>query len=294
MISVVIPSYNRREQVKNCINSLLNQTFKEKSEIIVVDDGSIDGTEKIIKEYPQIIFLKQNHKGAAAARNKGAFSAKGEFIFFLDSDCQADKNCLKELLKEINKDKNTAAVGCRIIGKTFGFFAKCHDYAHYSNFMVPHREKRRFLCTSGILVKKEFFNEINGFNENLKIAEDEDLGLRLVEKGCNLIYQPKTVVYHFHGRNKFKTAILHAKKWAEAGSVKPYLVHKESKYGKFSSKNPYFYIVFSPIISFLVSIKIFFRIFPQDKKILLYFFFILINKFFWCLGTYQYLKNENK
>ena len=294
MISVVIPSYNRKQELENCIESALSQGIDHNPEIIVVDDGSTDGTEKIIDKYPNITFIRQNHKGAAAARNNGAQKSKQEFVFFIDSDCRAEKNCAEELLKEIQKDENIAIVGCRILGKTAGFLAKCHDYAHYSNFMVRKREERKFLCSSGILVRKEYFDKMGGFNEDLKIAEEEDLGLRTNMAGYKLIYQPSAIVYHFHGRNNFQKAILHAKKWAEAGSVKPYLMHKESKYGKISSKNPYFYLFLSPIISFLVSIKIFTRIFPQDKKIILYFPFIFINKLFWCFGTFNYLKNENK
>lgn len=294
MVSIVIPSYNRRQELANCIGSLNAQEFDEALEVIVVDDGSTDGTDELIAGYPEIIYLKQENKGAAAARNKGVEAARGEFIFFLDSDCVVERDCLQELVKEISRDKKTAVVGCRIIGKTPGFFARCHDYAQYSGSMTLDREERKFLCSSGILVRKEIFEKMSGFDESFKIAEEEDLGLRIYEQGHKLIYQPKAIVYHFHGRNTFNKAILHGKRWAEAGSVKPYLKHSHSEYARFASANPYFYLLFSPFISLSVAGKIFLRIFSQDKKIIFYFPFVFFDKFFWCLGTFDYLSNENK
>ena len=87
LVSVVIPVYNRMDTIERSINSVLNQTYKN-IEIIVIDDGSIDDTLKIIEHLSisDIKVLKQNHGGANAARNLGISAAKGEFIAFQDSD----------------------------------------------------------------------------------------------------------------------------------------------------------------------------------------------------------------
>jgi glycosyltransferase involved in cell wall biosynthesis len=86
-ISVVIPAYNRENTIEKCLKSVINQSYAP-YEIIVVDDGSTDHTINKIEEMhcDKIRILKQNHKGAQAARNKGIVEAKGDYIAFLDSD----------------------------------------------------------------------------------------------------------------------------------------------------------------------------------------------------------------
>ena len=85
-ISVVIPVFNRKQLIERSINSVINQTYPA-DEIIVIDDGSIDGTYDLIKKnYPQVILIHQENKGVSAARNVGITIAKGKWIAFLDSD----------------------------------------------------------------------------------------------------------------------------------------------------------------------------------------------------------------
>ncbi len=88
-VSVIVPVYNVQNYLKECLDSILNQTLKE-LELICIDDGSTDGSLEILKEYqkkdPRVIVLEQENLGAGAARNKGLKVAKGEFLSFLDSD----------------------------------------------------------------------------------------------------------------------------------------------------------------------------------------------------------------
>ena len=88
-ISVIIPIFNAEKYISDCLESIINQTLKD-IEIILINDGSNDKTEQIIKEYAKkdkrIIILKQKNKGAGAARNSGIQISKGEYISFIDSD----------------------------------------------------------------------------------------------------------------------------------------------------------------------------------------------------------------
>ena len=88
-ISVIIPIFNAEKYISDCLESIINQTLKD-IEIILINDGSNDKTEQIIKEYAKkdkrIIILKQKNKGAGAARNRGIQISKGEYISFIDSD----------------------------------------------------------------------------------------------------------------------------------------------------------------------------------------------------------------
>ena len=97
-ISVIIPAYNADKTIAQNLEAILRQKgLKEKPEVIVVDDGSTDSTESIVKSYPEVIIVKQNNAGPATARNTGAKLAKGDILVFTDSDTVPHENWLKEL-----------------------------------------------------------------------------------------------------------------------------------------------------------------------------------------------------
>ncbi len=107
MISVIIPVYNAQNYVKNCIDSMLNQEYKD-FELILINDGSTDSTGNILNDYKQkddrIVVIHQNNKGVSLARNAGLNIAKGEYICFTDSDDVVPTNYLEELYSAINVD----------------------------------------------------------------------------------------------------------------------------------------------------------------------------------------------
>ena len=102
MISIIIPMYNSEKYIEKCIESILNNLYKN-FEIIVVDDGSTDDSIKIVKKYTNIKLLYSNHAGPGSARNVGIENASGDFIFFLDSDDTINPNTLKILKNNIKK-----------------------------------------------------------------------------------------------------------------------------------------------------------------------------------------------
>src|SRR5580704_14317503 len=93
LVSAVIPTYNRTDQAFSAVESVLGQTYS-KVEVIVVDDGSIDGSDKIVEKFVdqkaaaghRVFFVRQRNQGASSARNTGIAKATGEYIGFLDSD----------------------------------------------------------------------------------------------------------------------------------------------------------------------------------------------------------------
>ncbi len=107
-VSIIIPVYNVEKYLKECLNSVVNQTLKE-IEIICVDDGSTDNSLSILEEYAKkdnrINLLKQENSGAGAARNKGLDSARGEYIYFLDSDDFLELNAIEILYNQIAKNQ---------------------------------------------------------------------------------------------------------------------------------------------------------------------------------------------
>ena len=182
-ISVVIPTYNRIELLKRSIDSVINQTIKP-SEIIIVDDGSNDGTEAMVKnKYDSLKLITQKNKGASAARNSGIKASSGEWICFLDSDDEWKNDKLEKQITAAtnNSDykffhsneiwiKNGKRINQKKKHKKYGgdIFKKCLDMCRIS--------------PSSVLIEKNIFEEIGFFNENLVVCEDYELWLRICDK----------------------------------------------------------------------------------------------------------------
>ena len=107
-VTVVIPVYNVDEYLQECLDSLLNQTFQD-FEVICVDDGSFDSSIQVLEQYAakdsRIVILKQQNKGAGAARNFGLEHASGKYVYFMDADDYCDSNLLKETYEKAEEDE---------------------------------------------------------------------------------------------------------------------------------------------------------------------------------------------
>ena len=199
-ISVVIPSYNRKDFLKRSIDSAINQT-KKPLEIIVVDDGSTDGTETMIKsDYDFVKFIKQKNKGVSAARNIGIKVSIGEWICFLDSDDEWKKDKLEKQINAMKSNpgykffhsdeiwiKNGIRINQKKKHKKYGgdIFDKCLDMCRIS--------------PSSVMIDKTVFDEVGNFNENLVVCEDYELWLRICDKyRVFFIDEPLIIKYGGH------------------------------------------------------------------------------------------------
>ena len=199
-ISVVIPSYNRKDFLKRSIDSAINQT-KKPLEIIVVDDGSTDGTETMIKsDYDFVKFIKQKNKGVSAARNIGIKVSIGEWICFLDSDDEWKKDKLEKQINAMKSNpgykffhsneiwiKNGLRINQKKKHKKYGgdIFDKCLDMCRIS--------------PSSVMINKTVFDEVGNFNEGLVVCEDYELWLRICDKyKVFFIDEPLIIKYGGH------------------------------------------------------------------------------------------------
>ena len=116
-VSVIVPVYNVEKYIEKCLNSLVNQTLKD-IEIIIVNDGSKDNSDKIIKiyqeKYDNIIYLTKKNGGLSDARNYGIPYAKGEYIAFLDSDDYVENDIYEKMYNKA-KENNSDYVECDFI-----------------------------------------------------------------------------------------------------------------------------------------------------------------------------------
>jgi len=197
-VSVVVATYNRKEQLKECLNSLFNQTYpKDRYEIIVVNDGSIDGTEEVLKEYERrapcrFKWFTQKNQGVAVAMNLGIKNATGEIICFTGDDCVADKYWIEKLVDGFT-DEKIGGVGGEIVAYNPKTLAE-----KYGNPFDQKRNAKEYLLTGNAAYKKHILEKIGGFDSNLRSLVDPDLGIRVKAEGYELKYVPGAIVYHRH------------------------------------------------------------------------------------------------
>jgi len=181
-ITVVIPTYNRYEFLKRAIKSVYAQTYTV-GEVIVVDDGSIDETSQIQKDFPHIKYIYQDNSGVSSARNLGIKNATYEWIAFLDSDdtwhrdklqLQVELHQSKPELKMSYTDESWVRDGKVVkIPKKFSkfggdIFTKCLSHC--------------IIAPSATLLHRSLILEIGNFDESLEVCEDYDLWLRIALK----------------------------------------------------------------------------------------------------------------
>ena len=200
LVSVVIPTYNRKGVVERAISSVLGQTYQN-FEILVVDDGSSDGTETALahfREDPRFHYEYQKNKGQSAARNKAINAASGELIAFLDSDNFWKNDKLERQLTYWNDHKDFDILYSE--GMTVDLSGNVIE----ENAPVTNRPTGNILKTlmqwncvtnNTVLVPKRCFQEMGGFNESLRIAEDYDLWLRFATR-YTFIFHPEKVTYY--------------------------------------------------------------------------------------------------
>ena len=202
-LSVIIPTYNRKESLTTTLLSMNGQTFKD-FEVIVADDGSTDGTEEAVKTlaltYP-VKHLWQKNSGRSAARNMGLEQASGEIILFIDDHIVVDKRLIEEHVKYHNK------YGVEVVRGRVEFIEEAKDapketkYVDGSGFKAPAYEQQpfRIFITNNISIKKRSLMSVFGFDEDFKEygLQDAEMGWRLKESGCRFKINPNAVGYIF-------------------------------------------------------------------------------------------------
>ena len=175
--SIVIPTYNRAHLIGNTIQSLLAQTFTD-FEIIVVDDGSTDDTEKLIGEMDdvRIRYYKKTNGGVSSARNYGITYCQGEFVNFFDSDDLAYPNHLQEADTFIKANPQAKII---LFDFEWGDFAKKDVKEVVMRYNDPNTAilKLNYPSTNCVFLHKSIFEDIR-FNESLTIAEDWEFWLK--------------------------------------------------------------------------------------------------------------------
>ncbi len=207
--SVVIPTYNRKALLRRCLEAALGQDYPD-YEVIVVDDGSTDGTgEMVRREFPQVRYIRQEpNRGPAAARNRGIEAATGEIVAFTDDDCVVPRDWLTRLLEGFRRYPDVAGVGG---------FQDPPETLISDNPIARAEHTRRLqrwgeqafrevtggaevpgLGTNNVAYRRDVLLQVGGFDEGFPVAagEDADLKLRIAQAGYKLLYIPIGVEHY--------------------------------------------------------------------------------------------------
>ncbi|MHC1744128.1 MAG: glycosyltransferase family 2 protein [Syntrophobacteraceae bacterium] len=182
MISVIIPTYNRLQLVREALHSVLAQLLPP-DEVIVVDDGSTDGTGALPSvNSERVCYVRQHHAGVSAARNHGLRSARGEWLAFLDSDDLWLPGKLAAQMRFLAENPHLRVVQTEELWLRNGKRVNPKNYHAKPNGTCFERLLERCLVSpSAVMIHRSIFDVVGGFDETLPACEDYDLWLRI---GC--------------------------------------------------------------------------------------------------------------
>ena len=197
-ISIIIPVYNSSLTLKECLDAVFDSSFKS-FEVIVVSDNSSDNSVKIAKQYKcKIIELSEN-KGPAFARNKGTQAAEGDILLFVDSDVIIKKDALNYLSEKFSYNEIDAIQGIYSHEPVYKNIATQYQQSYTSYYIWPKNKKyASTLSTCCFAIRKKIFNQLKGFDTNIKRAtcEDEVFGYELIDKGYKILILRELNVEH--------------------------------------------------------------------------------------------------
>jgi len=235
LVSIVIPVFNKWNYTYNCLQSLHENLEGNSFEIIVVDNGSTDGTEKLFKKIHNVKYIRNDENlGFVGGCNKGAESAEGEYVVFLNNDTQVFTGWLSALVDTFTIQKNVGLVGSKLIypdgrlQEAGGIVWNNKNAWNYGRLNDPESYKYNYLkdvdyCSgASIMLRTEIFRKLNGFDKLYSPAfyEDTDLAFRVRQLGLRTIYQPKSELFHFEGITAGKDITQGLKKYQEVNKEK--------------------------------------------------------------------------
>lgn len=231
-LSIIILSYNTKDLLINCLNSLKKLNNEVNFEIIVVDNNSTDGSKKYLDDQNDIKFIENNSNlGFAAGNNSARNKCLGKYILFLNSDTEVYKNTLKESLNFIINNPKVGVVTCKMVlpngrldpdsKRSFPtpwvalthfsgldkLFPTSRIFAKYWYGYEPNDKVMDIDVAQGafFLTRKSVLDDIGWFDEDYFLdGEDIDLSWRIKEKGYRIVYFPQVSILHVKGASKGK------------------------------------------------------------------------------------------
>ncbi len=205
-VSVVIPTYNYARFISQTIESVLAQTYPI-AEIIVVDDGSTDNTKKVVAAFGEkVCYIEQEKSGVCAARNNGAKQSSGDYIAFLDADDVWLSEKIEKQIAKFREDQQIGLVHCRMreFDTESGETVRLHlegEEGWVGDELLLYNKTVIIGPGGTIVVSREAFEAVGGFDTALKVGEDWDFCYRIARKFKVGFVREILVDYRYHGKN---------------------------------------------------------------------------------------------
>ncbi len=206
--SVIVPSYNRQDEIEELLQSFLFLEFNSnRLELIIADDGSEDDTEGVVRSYNQrlpfpLLFFRQKNQGPGAARNMGMEKASGDFFIFLDSDCTIPPDWLRIIDNQLARTQADAFGGRDSFRPDFPDQLKAINYSMTSFITTGGLRGRKgkklakfYPRSFNMGLSRQLVDQIGGFG-SLRHGQDIEYSHRIIKSGAKVIYIDESVVYH--------------------------------------------------------------------------------------------------
>ncbi len=216
--SIIMPVWNHVDLTKQCLTALASATERISFELIVVDNGSTDGTKEFLASLggDVRIITNEENRGFAKACNQGAAAATGTYLVFLNNDTIPQPGWLEPLVQEMAEHQDTAVVGSKLlypdrtvqhagIGISRMTGLPYHLYKGFDEAQAAVNRRRELNAVTGacMLVRREIFRDCGGFDEGFVNGfEDADLCLKIRERQGVIVYQPKSVLIHLESQTE--------------------------------------------------------------------------------------------
>lgn len=197
-ISVIVPVWNGAQEIGGLLDALENQTApRDAFEVIVVDNGSTDCTQDVVRRYPDIRLTQETKPGSYAARNHGISLARAPFLLFTDADCLPRPDWIKAAIERASTCGENALIGGRIelfrMG-TAGTYSSIYD--EVTGFNQEWSLANGLCVTANWLVSRALMETVGGFDATLMSGGDSDCAKRIARYGSAFVYAPDMVVRH--------------------------------------------------------------------------------------------------
>ncbi len=287
-VSIIIPA-GRGKTVSRHLKSIFLQNYpKDKFEVIIVSPHQFDpGTDVRFVKTEQLYY-------PGKMRNIGACNANGEYLLFLDDDCEPLSNWINANVALL-QDKKIGAVSGIVCSGEKTLMHKVYDFSNF-DLCQSNTPCQRVLCSATFGIRRDVFKSIGGFDETLRVVEDNDLCLRLNKTGLITLYHPDIKVIHYHNRVSFPAIIRSMFFWGYHTNViliDRYPSHSFTSRMMRKFRHPAYYLIFSLPLAIMNTIFCFKRNFREHRIIVLLLPFIFITKLSYHLGVVYALCEKN-
>ena len=259
--SIVICTYNRSRLLERLLLALSKQTLPpERFEVIIVDDGSADDTQKVFHDMQPLFpnnkyILLHENEGLAVARNKGIETAEADNLLFIDDDCIPRADWVETLCAALGEN---AIVAGAVESAVSPFILLCHNIAEFHGVM-PGRAQGHvsFIAGANMGIKRFVLTALKGFKSELRYAQDMELALRARSRGYRILFAPEARALHAPpDRNTFTRIVCYTVNHARA-TVLLRNQYQQLLFTPLILRHAVLTLLTSPIIAFGVTIKIY-------------------------------------